>query len=231
MLHVRIFRTITSAVLFSLLLAEVSRAVLPQLGTGGCTGDCNSGGAVTVDEILTQVNIALGNALVSACTTGDANADGDITVDEILAAVNNVLQGCSALPSPTPTATPDSGSVDQALTGAWRILSETVYFDAGGSHSITPVTTRLQLNANGRWQFGSSLGTWAVATINPADWERWGVSPYGPERKLVLYNWNGDTWDDGPIEESAAVVDYLWIIYHVDQPDPGTIWMKFGAAS
>jgi hypothetical protein len=40
----------------------------------GCVGDCNHDRSVTVDEILTMVNIALGNADVSACPVGN---DGD----------------------------------------------------------------------------------------------------------------------------------------------------------
>jgi hypothetical protein len=49
---------------------------------------------VTVDEILTMVNIALGNTPVTDCLAGDRNGDEMITVDEILAAVNNALTGC-----------------------------------------------------------------------------------------------------------------------------------------
>jgi hypothetical protein len=59
-----------------------------------CVGDCNADGEVTVDEILSLVNIALGEAAVSQCEAGDGNDDGEITVDEILTAVNNALQGC-----------------------------------------------------------------------------------------------------------------------------------------
>jgi hypothetical protein len=59
-----------------------------------CVGDCNGDGQVTVDEILTMVNIALGNTPIASCEAGDANHDGQITVDEILAAVNNALNGC-----------------------------------------------------------------------------------------------------------------------------------------
>ncbi|GIW45157.1 MAG: hypothetical protein KatS3mg077_2439 [Candidatus Binatia bacterium] len=59
-----------------------------------CVGDCNSDGEVTVDEIVTMVNVALGNREVSACAVGDRNGDGDITVDEIIAAVNNLLGSC-----------------------------------------------------------------------------------------------------------------------------------------
>lgn len=49
---------------------------------------------MTVDELLTMVSIALGNAEVSVCFAGDASDDGQITVDEILTAVNNALNGC-----------------------------------------------------------------------------------------------------------------------------------------
>jgi len=59
-----------------------------------CVGDCNGDGSVTVDEIVTMVNIALGEANVSTCLAGDPSGDGSITVDEILQAVNNALIGC-----------------------------------------------------------------------------------------------------------------------------------------
>jgi Ca2+-binding EF-hand superfamily protein len=59
-----------------------------------CVGDCDGSYTVTVDEILTLVNIALGNGDISTCLAGDANHDGKITVDEILTAVNNALNGC-----------------------------------------------------------------------------------------------------------------------------------------
>ncbi|MBP1686035.1 MAG: hypothetical protein H6Q33_2178 [Deltaproteobacteria bacterium] len=70
-------------------------------GSGGkckplpCIGDCDGNGGVTVYEIITMVNIALGNLPASACAAGDANGDGIITIDEILAALQNALNGCS----------------------------------------------------------------------------------------------------------------------------------------
>jgi hypothetical protein len=60
-----------------------------------CVGDCGGDDVVTVDEILTMVNIALGNTPVADCVPGDRNGDGTITVDEILAAVGKALAGCS----------------------------------------------------------------------------------------------------------------------------------------
>ena len=59
--------------------------------------------AVTMDEILALVDIALGQADVSICIAGDASGDDLITVDEIIGAVNNALNGCP-LGTPTPTA-------------------------------------------------------------------------------------------------------------------------------
>ncbi|HXQ24059.1 MAG TPA: CARDB domain-containing protein [Candidatus Acidoferrales bacterium] len=59
-----------------------------------CVGDCDQSGAVTVDELLTGVDIALGELSVDRCAAFDADRDGRVTVDEILAAVNNALTGC-----------------------------------------------------------------------------------------------------------------------------------------
>ena len=51
-------------------------------------------GEVTVNEIITMVNIALGIAPLSECPAGDTDASGDIAVNEIITAVNNALGGC-----------------------------------------------------------------------------------------------------------------------------------------
>jgi hypothetical protein len=61
----------------------------------GCVGDCNGDSQVTVDEIVTMVNIALGSSPVSGCPAGDSDGSGSITVDEILTAIQNALNGCA----------------------------------------------------------------------------------------------------------------------------------------
>ena len=83
------------------------------------------------------------------------------------------------------------------------------------------------MDEDGNWEFGSSQGIWYVASIDPQDWDRWSVQPYGPERKVVLDGWNGQV-ADGPIEEYEGGVDFFWVIYRVDEPDPGVVQMKFG---
>ena len=65
------------------------------LGTP-CVGDCDGSGEVTVDEIVTLVNIALGSAASSACTAGDSDGNGSIEINEIIKAVNNAADGCAA---------------------------------------------------------------------------------------------------------------------------------------
>ena len=125
-------------------------------------------------------------------------------------------------------------NVDQALVGRWRIYSEAIYYDEGGNDWLnSPSSRMLYLNEDGTWDFGDSGGTWEVNDITPEDWARWDIGSYGPTRKIVLNNWNKGT-ADGPIEESASRVDFVWAIYHVDPPTatwPGTIWMKFGHTS
>ena len=78
---------------------------LPALGQV-CVGDCGGEGDVTVNELITMVNVALGSADLSSCVAGDANGDNAITIDEIISGVNNALNGCSVAPTPTATPTP-----------------------------------------------------------------------------------------------------------------------------
>ena len=91
-----------------------TQTVPPTSTATSCVGDCNGNHQVTVDELLTMVNIALGNVDISTCTAGDPHGDHEITVDEILAAVNNALHGCPApaTPTTTPTLPPDMMAIN-----------------------------------------------------------------------------------------------------------------------
>ncbi len=68
-----------------------------------CVGDCAGDGAVTIDDLITGVNIALGLADVSTC---EAFADGEgvVTIAQLIQGVNNALAGCPP-PVDTPTVT------------------------------------------------------------------------------------------------------------------------------
>lgn len=69
-----------------------------------CFGDCNNDLAVTVDEILVMIEIALGTQPLDNCTRGDITGDGTISVDELLVALGLALTGCPDIMLPTPTA-------------------------------------------------------------------------------------------------------------------------------
>jgi hypothetical protein len=60
-----------------------------------CTGDCNKGGTVSIDELVRGVNIALDIQSFGQCAPFDVDGNGGVTIDELLQGVNNALQGCS----------------------------------------------------------------------------------------------------------------------------------------
>jgi hypothetical protein len=67
---------------------------VPTLLGGSCVGDCSGAGAVTIDALLTAVNVGLGNLPLAACAPADHSGDGQVTIDELLTAVSNALNGC-----------------------------------------------------------------------------------------------------------------------------------------
>ena len=81
-----------------------SNVPTPTATPAPCAGDCDSDGRVTVDEILTGINIDLGNTPISACPAFSCPpctvSSCQSGVDCILEAVNNALTGCP--PTPTP---------------------------------------------------------------------------------------------------------------------------------
>jgi hypothetical protein len=92
---------------------------LAQAQGDPCCGDCNSDGAVTIDEILQGVNIAFDPQRLSSCPSIDRDANSEATVDEILAAVNAALTGCPPAEStPTKTATPTPSATITATASA-----------------------------------------------------------------------------------------------------------------
>ena len=60
-----------------------------------CPGDCNLDGIVTVNEVVTAVNVGLDTLTLATCVEADTNADGGVTVNELIGAVNEALEGCT----------------------------------------------------------------------------------------------------------------------------------------
>lgn len=72
-------------------------AVTLNGGAGGeCSGDCNGDGNVSIAELITGVNIALGTRPASACTAVDRDSSGTVSIAELITAVNRALLGCAA---------------------------------------------------------------------------------------------------------------------------------------
>lgn len=63
-------------------------------GPGACVGDCGGDGAVTVNELIKGVNVALGNSPVDDCLSFDTDGSGEVAVNELVKGVNNALNGC-----------------------------------------------------------------------------------------------------------------------------------------
>lgn len=75
-----------------------------------CPGDCDGGDEVGISELITCVNISLGNAELSTCTACDPNGDDSVAINELILAVNASLCGCGGCPTPVPgTPTPTQG--------------------------------------------------------------------------------------------------------------------------
>jgi hypothetical protein len=93
--------------IFSFVLEESSPFTIRVSAANGpcgdcCLGDCDSGGTVTVDELIRMINVALGTASLSTCEAGDKNGDGTIDVPEIIATVQTALDRC-VVPDLVPT--------------------------------------------------------------------------------------------------------------------------------
>lgn len=98
-------------------LAPVSLLVLAPMALA-CPGDCNADGAITIDEVLYGVGLALADSGLGECPGIDRDGDGRVSVSDLVGAVGSALAGClatptatsssppTAIPSPTRSATP-----------------------------------------------------------------------------------------------------------------------------
>ena len=54
-------------------------------------GDCDDNGSVTIDELVSGVRIALGDAPLASCAAADRDGDGTVAISELIAAVARAL--------------------------------------------------------------------------------------------------------------------------------------------
>lgn len=130
-----------------------------------CVGDCSEDGRVTVDEVLTMVNAALGLVDVSTCMPSDPDSSGTVTIDEILAGVNHALNGCSTAATPTPTPTGGSHSYVGDYNGTAGSYGVRFHVDADGTANgfldfLTPDAAAV---AATRWQSAVVSASYAAS--------------------------------------------------------------------
>ncbi len=118
-----------------------------------CLGDCNGDGAVTVNELVLGVNIALGVAMPAACPQFDRDQDGSVAVNELVGAVQNALAGCPKDGTPNYVV---RGKVLQASGGGGGVSA------AAGAE----VTANVDRNRNGQVDAGESSTETADADGN-----------------------------------------------------------------
>lgn len=82
-----------------LLLAALA---IPTSLNAACTGDCNDDKTVSIDELVTLVNVALGRASLDLCPFGDRNHDGAIAIDELVRSVGHAVDQCEDDLEPLP---------------------------------------------------------------------------------------------------------------------------------
>jgi hypothetical protein len=60
-----------------------------------CVADCDENGAVSLDELIHAINIALGRGALNECQSADQNGDGFPSVDELVRGVASAMRGCT----------------------------------------------------------------------------------------------------------------------------------------
>ncbi|MEO8602973.1 MAG: hypothetical protein ABI629_10380 [bacterium] len=79
-----------------------------------CFGDCNGDGTVSINELITLVNIALDSQPLSACPSLPPGTV--VSIADLISAVNNALNGCPSTPTPTATLAVPTGTASATAT-------------------------------------------------------------------------------------------------------------------
>ena len=137
-----------------------------------CVGDCSGDGEVTINEIITCVNIGLGLRPPGDCSSCDANDDGAVAINEIIRSVNVGLgliacDGETGTPTsvpratptgaPSPTSTPTATPTEPAGTETGSLGGQVV--DVSTREAISGATVALDTggsattDANGFYSF------------------------------------------------------------------------------
>jgi DNA-binding beta-propeller fold protein YncE len=116
-------------------------AALPRTGAAQCVGDCEGEGMVTIDDLITGVNIALGNQPVSECPSFQCGAVGQVPINCLVQGVNNALGGCPATPTPSATPTLTTTPTDSPMVPPTFTTTATST-RTGATRTSTPTLTQ-----------------------------------------------------------------------------------------
>src|SRR5512143_409076 len=124
--------------------AVVIAMTLAAPAARACPGDCDGDGAVTVDELIRGVGLALDQD-VSRCSTFDQNGDEQVTIDELTAGVATALSSCPAAPAiefatidvASPAAPADTPGSPGVVVGNAKLLTQ---FGAGADLNFARYT-------------------------------------------------------------------------------------------
>jgi sugar lactone lactonase YvrE len=135
-------RAITSTFLVLMCPIGFGPDRVPALGAAAasaaaveCVGDCDSNGSVTIDEIVTGVNLAFGALSLDHCPGFDCDGSGEVSIDCLVAAVIAALNGCGLAPTVTSTPAPT------AVVTPMMTPPPTVRSTSAATASATPTMT------------------------------------------------------------------------------------------
>ena len=116
--------------------------VLSGVGHAALPGDCDGDASITIAELITAVDIALGTRPLHDCAAADADGDGQVSITDLLidvaAALGEIPTPATSTPTPTaiaPTQTPT------AVAGPFVDDQRIVYSD--GLHNENTAMLRL----------------------------------------------------------------------------------------
>ncbi|MEO8602813.1 MAG: imelysin family protein [bacterium] len=86
-------RTNMGAIVFGLALSLALTVGAGRASAQSCAGDCDGDGSVSIGDLVSGVNLALGSG--GDCDAVDTNTDGEVSISELVTAVTNALDGCT----------------------------------------------------------------------------------------------------------------------------------------
>jgi hypothetical protein len=212
-------------------MVAVVMSVLASVSHAQFVGDCDGDGAVSIDELIRAVNIALGETELSLCEPLDVNDDGSVDVNELIGAVAASMSG---RPTPTPTVTPSPTATESSaqfttvdfiavpagggVCGASRdaggavlkeLTCDLLYVGGGGSGApaLNAQLLRARFAVTGCTGSSCTLGATSAQEAAPFDCTQTGC-PIGPPVPVTdpLPTCSATNWG-GPGEGSVNVAD------------------------